>query len=109
MTDPGSGETLPGVLADSEVSTHGNHPRSGHATAPGQRNFGTPRPGWGVTTMQIRLMGLPSEIRAAVDVLRATDRLDLVGVSGEYQCRESRQVRVYVRALVLSADPEVAS
>lgn len=58
--------------------------------------------------MQIRLMGLPNEVQAAVAALRATERLDVVEVSGECPCRgDSRQVRVYVRALVRSADPGV--
>jgi hypothetical protein len=59
--------------------------------------------------MQIRVMGLPVEVDAAVAALRGCEQLALVQVDGPYLNRgDSTQVRLYVRALCRAAGAQPA-
>jgi ADP-ribose pyrophosphatase len=54
-----------------------------------------------VSVVQIRFMGVPTEVDAAITALRASDRVRLIDVSDRYPNRGSGQVRVYARALLV--------
>ena len=59
-----------------------------------------------MSAMQIRITGLPVETDTAVAALRTAVQLAVVQISGPYPNRgESRQVRVYVTALIRAEQP----